>query len=135
LVPQSLFPTYRILAMLHVVVMASRPFFWVYQPFDRHHISSSTPSSLCESSAMIVLCAIPSTWYICLRNVLLLFPHGILLKFSVFHVLTHISTKFYLRPFCISVLRSVDSLQPRLPSFSSTRCCINAVRCLFSITK
>jgi ABC-type polysaccharide/polyol phosphate export permease len=48
LVPQSLLHIYRMPTMLPMVVMESRPFYWVYQPFDRHRISGSTPSSLCE---------------------------------------------------------------------------------------
>jgi hypothetical protein len=31
-----------------VVAMASRPFCWVFLPFEKHHIFDSTPSSLCE---------------------------------------------------------------------------------------
>jgi hypothetical protein len=45
-----------------VVLGASHPFWWVFQPFDRHHISRNIPWHLYELLATIILHIIPSVW-------------------------------------------------------------------------
>jgi hypothetical protein len=135
LVPQILFPIYRMPTMLLVVVMESCPFCWVFLLFHRHRIFDSTPLSLCESSTTIVLCAIPYAQYLFLDNSLMLFLCGLLLKLVVFRVLENIFVRCYLRPFFISVLQSIDSWQRGLPGFSSAGCYILVAQYLCSSTK
>jgi hypothetical protein len=94
-----------------------------------------TLSSLCEWLATIILHVVPSVGYRFLRSVLLPIPHGLLLKFLVIRAPTRTFIKFYLRPFYIDVLWSIDSRLCKLPGSSFAWWYNIAVWYLFSSTR